>query len=216
MVKPTKATAVKSRVNDPDKTRADILSVAARHFAERGLSGARVDEIAEVTNTSKRMIYYYFESKQGLYQAVLERAYMGIRRIETEMDLDTLTPVEALTAIVRFTFDYQFEHPEFARLVSIENVHRAENLRQIPGIREHNAAVITQLSGLITRGVDCGQFRAGLDPVDLHWMISAFAIFNVSNDATFSYLYDRDGSLPEVHAERREVVTQAVLRWCQA
>jgi AcrR family transcriptional regulator len=216
MAKPAKAATAKTRVNDPEKTRADILTVASRHFAEHGLSGARVDEIAELTNTSKRMIYYYFESKQGLYQAVLERAYLGIRRIETDMDLDKMTALEALESIVRFTFDYHFEHQEFIRLVTIENIHRAENLRQIPGIREHNAAVITQLSQLVKRGEASGQFRQGIDPVELHWMISAFAVFNVSNDATFTYLYDHDGSKPDIHAARREMVTLAISRWCRA
>jgi len=215
MAKSSTIAPARSRVNDPEKTRADILAVATSHFAEKGLSGARVDEIAELTNTSKRMIYYYFESKQGLFLAVLERAYMGIRRIETEMDLDVLPASEALAAIVRFTFDYHFEHPEFARLVSIENIHKAENLRQIPGIRQHNAAAIEKLTGLLARGVQTGEFRQGLDPVQLHWMISAFAVFNVSNDATFSYLYDRDGSQPDVHLARREAVTETVLTWCR-
>jgi len=127
-----------------------------------------------------------------------------------------MSPIDAIAAIVRFTFDYHFNHPEFARLVSIENIHRAENLRQIDGIREHNAAAIAKLTGLLASGVKNGQFRPGLDPVELHWMISAFAVFNVTNDATFSYLYMRDGTDPAVHFARRETVTEAVLRWCRA
>ena len=204
------------RINDPEKTKADILAVATAHFAERGLSGARVDEIADLTNTSKRMIYYYFESKEGLYQAVLERAYKGIRRIETEMDLEATSPTEALTHIVDFTFEYHFRHPEFTRLVAIENVHRAQYIRAIPGLREHNAAVITTLQRLLDRGEQSGEFRAGLGAVQLHWVISAFAVFNVSNDATFSYLFDFDGANPEIHAQRKAAVIDAVLRWCRA
>ena len=63
----TKAAA--PRTNDPERTMADILEVATREFAEKGLAGARIDEIAEATRTSKRMIYYYFGSKEGLYIA---------------------------------------------------------------------------------------------------------------------------------------------------
>ena len=54
---------------------AEILSVATKEFADKGLAGARIDEIAAATRTSKRMIYYYFGNKDGLYVAVLEAAY---------------------------------------------------------------------------------------------------------------------------------------------
>ena len=53
---------------------ANILEVATREFSDKGLAGARIDEIAAATRTSKRMIYYYFGSKEGLYVAVLEEA----------------------------------------------------------------------------------------------------------------------------------------------
>jgi AcrR family transcriptional regulator len=78
-----KAAAAPSRTNDPEKTKQDILDVATHEFAAKGLSGARIDEIAERIRTSKRMIYYYFGSKEALYLAVLEDAYRRIRRIES-------------------------------------------------------------------------------------------------------------------------------------
>ena len=71
---------------DPDRTRKNILAVARREFAEHGLSGGRIDAIAAQMRTTKRMIYYYFGSKEGLYQAVLEQAYANIRNIEQELD----------------------------------------------------------------------------------------------------------------------------------
>src|ERR1700755_902533 len=80
----------RERRRDRERTRAEILEVATREFAEHGFSGARVDEIAEQTRTTKRMLYYYFESKEGLYVAVLERAYAGIRAAEQEIDVDDL------------------------------------------------------------------------------------------------------------------------------
>ena len=76
------------RTNDPDRTRRDIVEVATREFAQKGYSGARVDAIASRTRTSKRMIYYYFGSKEGLYLAVLEEAYSSIRRAEATLDLE--------------------------------------------------------------------------------------------------------------------------------
>ncbi|MCF5386877.1 TetR family transcriptional regulator, partial [Pseudomonas syringae] len=61
------AVASKGRKNNPEKTREDILQAAVAEFVAHGLSGARVDAIAERTKTSKRMIYYYFGSKEQLY-----------------------------------------------------------------------------------------------------------------------------------------------------
>jgi AcrR family transcriptional regulator len=211
-----KTAAKKSRTNDPARTRADILEVATRIFARDGFSGARVDEIAEQTDTSKRMIYYYFRDKEGLYCAVLERAYLGIRRLERELDTETIDPVEAIAAIAGFTFDYQAEHPEFARLVQVENIHGARHLQMMPNIRAHNAPVIAHLARLLQRGERSGAFRAGLDPVDLHWLMSALATFNVANEATFSYLYQQDGRTPDGRAHRRALIVDTVLRWCRA
>ena len=71
---------------------ADILEVATREFADKGLAGARIDQIAAATRTSKRMIYYYFESKEGLYVAVLEEAYRRMRAIEAGCISKTCRP----------------------------------------------------------------------------------------------------------------------------
>ena len=207
---------VSGRTNDPERTRANILDVASEHFAQHGLSGGRIDDIAEQTNTSKRMIYYYFGSKEKLYEAVLERAYLDMRRIELEIDIPGMDPVDALRQIVQFTIDHQHSHPWFGRLVAIENIHHGEFLKRIPGIREHNATIIHQLEKLIEKGVAEGKFRDGLDPVSLHWMISAFAIFNVVNDYTFSYLFPVPGTPQQIQAMRRQIAADAVVRWCQA
>ena len=91
------------RTNDPDRTMANILEVAKVEFAEKGLAGARIDEIAAATQTSKRMIYYYFGSKEGLYTAVLEASYREMRTHEAELNLDDLSPLEALRSLVAYT-----------------------------------------------------------------------------------------------------------------
>src|SRR6478609_11518220 len=106
-----------SRTNDPERVRRNIVDVATREFAERGYSGARVDEIAAKTATSKRMIYYYFRDKEGLYIAVLEEAYARIRQIERGLNLEGLAPADALRRLAEFTFDYQNANPDFVRIV---------------------------------------------------------------------------------------------------
>ena len=120
--------ATPRRVQDPEGVRRSILEIASAEFAANGLSGARVDEIAAKTSTSKRMIYYYFGDKEGLYRSVLEQAYARIRQIEATLNLSHLEPEDAIAALVGFTFDYQNANEDFIRLVMVENVHRGEHL----------------------------------------------------------------------------------------
>jgi AcrR family transcriptional regulator len=196
---------------EAERSIADIIAVATSEFAEKGLSGARIDEIAERTRTSKRMIYYYFKSKEGLYVAVLEEAYRKIRAIEAGLDLEHLPPRQALRALVAFTFDYQRANPDFIRLVMNENIHKGEYLKQSANIRALNAPAIDALRDIYRRGLEAGEFRPGLDPLDLHTSISALSFFNVSNQHTFSMIFDYDVTAEEHVARRRKNVEDMVL-----
>ena len=193
-----KTAAGPTRTNDPERTRADILAVAMREFAEHGLAGARIDVIAEAMRTSKRMIYYYFGSKEGLYVAVLEEAYRRMREIEADLHLDDLPPEDALRRLVGFTVDYQLAHPEFIRLVMNENMHRGEYLAQSEVIQQLNVPAIDGLRRVYERGLAAGVFRSGIDPVDLHMSISALSVFNVANRHTFSLIFRRELDTPEI------------------
>ena len=200
-----------ARRNDPDQTRQDILAVAAREFADQGLSGARVDAIAEQTKTSKRMIYYYFESKEGLYLAVLERAYQSIRSAEDELTLGELSPEAALRTMIGATFDYDENHPNFIRLVAIENIHRAEHMARSRSIAKLNVSVIRTLERILNEGFRLGIFLRRVSPVDLHMLISAFCFFRVSNQHTFRTIFDIDISDRVVRTRQRQMVIDAVI-----
>ena len=176
-------------VQDPEGVRQDILAAAVEEFAASGLSGGRVDNIAARTRTSKRMIYYYFGDKLGLYVRALEAAYLKVREGEAALDLQDFPPEEALARLVAFTFDHHRSHPEFIRMVMIENVHNAQNIARSEVIGGLNIAAIDKLRDICARGEAAGVFRPGLDPVVLHWQISAFSFFNVSNRPTFSALF---------------------------
>ncbi len=80
------------RIRDAARTKAEILDVATQEFSRAGFAGARVDEIAARTRTTKRMIYYYFGGKEQLFTAVLERAYSVIRMAEQEPGCRALGP----------------------------------------------------------------------------------------------------------------------------
>jgi AcrR family transcriptional regulator len=203
------------RTQDPEGVKRDILAVATTEFASNGFSGARVDEIAARTATSKRMIYYYFGSKRGLYLAVLEHAYSEIRKIEVGLNLAAVEPELAIKALVGYTFDYQTSHPEFPRLVMIENIHGAENLRNSKVMERINSRsqIIDTLQDIITRGQQAGKFRAGLDPIDLHMTMSALSFFQVANRATFSAIFNVDMVSPQALALRRAQVIDIVARY---
>ena len=196
-----------TRMQDPEGTQRNIIEVATAEFAEYGLAGARIDEIAAKTKSSKRMIYYYFGDKEGLYLRVLEAAYSKVRATEATLHLDDLEPVEALRKLVEFTFDHHNANEPFIRLVMIENIHHGEYLSRSKAIQALNVTAIDTISRLYARGVKSGVFRPGLDPIDLHWQISALCFFNVSNRATFSKIFSRDlGSKKALARLRRQTV----------
>ena len=200
-----------SRTNDPARTMAGILEVATAEFAAKGLSGARIDEIASITKTSKRMIYYYFDSKEGLYIAVLEEAYRRIRQIEQQLHLEDLAPEEALRKLVGFTVDYQWNNPDFVRLVMNENIHRGEFLAQSKTIQGLNIPVVHAVQQVYERGVEQGVFRANLDPLDLHMTMSALSFFNVSNHHTFSLIFKHSLTNPANYQARRESIIDTMV-----
>ncbi len=187
------------------------MAVAREEFAAHGLSGARVDAIAARTNTAKRMIYYYFGSKEGLYLAVLEAAYADIRRSEGDLHIEQLAPAEAIARLIDFTFEYDEAHPDFIRLVATENMHRASHIARSDAIKAQNRGVIVLLGHVIERGQREGVFRRDVDPLDIHLMISSFCFFRVSNRHTFGALFGRDMSDPEWMARQKRILTEAVL-----
>ncbi len=201
------------RINDPDRTMANILQVATAEFADKGLAGARIDEIAALTSTSKRMIYYYFGSKEGLYVAVLEEAYRRIRSIESELHLEDLPPEQALRTLVGFTVDYQLANPDFIRLVMNENMHRGEFISRSTTIQQLNIPVIHAVRDVYERGVATGVFRPDVDPVDLHMSISALCFFNVANQHTFGAIFKRSLDTPAATAQRRESIIEMIVRF---
>jgi AcrR family transcriptional regulator len=204
------------RKRNPERTREDILRAAQEEFASRGLSGARVDAIAARTRTTKRMIYYYFGSKKGLYEEVLARAYAGIREVESKIALEAADAREAMARLVGFTFDYHHQHPEFVRLVMIENIHHGSYVRTARILRDRNVPAITSLARILEAGRAQGVFRRAIDPLDLHLMISALSFYRVSNFYTFSANFAVDLADPAVTARHRTLVIEAILAFLES
>jgi len=136
-----------------------------------------------------------------------------LRASEAKLDTKGLPPVEALRQLVEFTFDHHHRHEDFIRLVMIENIHRAKYLKRSEVIRKINASAIDHIAAIYKEGVAKGVFRPGIDPVELHWLVSALCFFNVSNRATFSLIFGRDFGSEELLNRLRQNVVGAVLRF---
>ncbi|MER6941886.1 TetR/AcrR family transcriptional regulator [Nocardioides sp. NPDC127514] len=201
---------------DAERTRSELLDVATEIFSEQGYSGARVDEIAERTRTTKRMIYYYFGGKEGLFLAVLEAAYRRIRELEQSLHAGDLEPVDAIRRIAELTFDHHVNHPDFIRLVSVENIHRGRHLEKVESLRELGAPAATVLDEVLARGRASGELRADVDAIDVHMMISSYCVFQVANSATFGYLFGRDMLAPDVRERHRRILGDIVVGWLTA
>lgn len=214
-VKP-KTKTKKTRQQDPEGTKRNITEVAMREFVNRGLSGARIDEIAANTNTSKRMIYYYFGDKDRLYLHCLEEAYREIRDGEAALKLDHLTPKDALKQLVEYTFEHNNNHPNFVRMVMIENIHHGSFIDRSDIIQKLNATVVNDLEEIYLRGVEEGVFRKGIEAIDLHWHISALCFFNVSNRDTFTKIFEKNLNSDAEQAKLCQQVVAMIMRFVAA
>ncbi|GAB2655275.1 TetR/AcrR family transcriptional regulator [Saccharopolyspora gloriosae] len=204
------------RQRDAERTRAELLDVALAEFADKGYAGARVDEIAARTSTTKRMIYYYFGGKEQLYIAALERAYAAIRGIEQRLDVAHLDPVQAIRRVAESTFDHHESHPAFIRLVSIENIDHGRHLAksaELPGL---GTPALEVLTGILERGREAGLFRADVDALDVHMAISSFCFFRTANRHTFQAIFDRDMLAPDRREHYRRMIGDLVLSYLGA
>jgi len=197
---------------DADATQSRILVAAKKEFARHGLAGARVDEIAERSKANKRMIYHYFESKDGLFQRVLEEAYVDIRTAEQKLELDILPPREALETLVRFTWNYYLKNPEFLTLVNSANLHKARHLKTSEIVEQVSIRLVDMVGALLERGAASGEFRKGIDPVQLNITIAAIGYYYFTNRYTGAIIYQRDFMTPEALEERLRFNVETIVR----
>ena len=192
--RPTRAARPRkpARTRDAERTRGEILDAATTEFAAHGLGGTRVDEIAARAGVNKALLYHYYGNKEGLFVAVLERAYAGIREAESELELEHLDPPEAMEKLVAFTWDYFLAHPEFITLLNSENLHEARHLKASSQVRALHHPLVTRIREVLARGAERGEFRGDVDPVQLYVTIAGLGYFYLSNAHTLGTAFGRD------------------------
>ena len=192
-------------------TRQRILDAALGEFAEKGLAGARVDEIAARAGANKRMLYAHFGSKEELWLVVLERAYAAKRAEERAMAVEGLAPAEAMARLIAFNLRYTARHPEFVALLNQENLHRAAYLRRSEDVPALYSPLLEALRGVLARGEAAGVFRARVDAMQLYIDILALGHFYVANRHTLSTIFGAPLDTEAAIAAREAHIAEVVL-----
>jgi len=201
------------RKNDPEGLKKRIIASALTTFAEFGLQGARMEQIADSAETTKRMVVYHFGNKEQLYIAVLHHVYQQMRQHETGLDLAGMPPKQAMTRLAEASFDYHINHPDFMRLICSENLMRGRYISQAASIKALNQSALDVLDEILTRGKASGEFNHNVATVDVHRLISSICVHNVSNRYTFSSLFGNGESENQSIQRNRQLVVDATLRY---
>jgi TetR/AcrR family transcriptional regulator len=197
---------------DPAATRQKLLVAARREFADSGLAGARVDEIAARAGVNKQLVYHYFGDKDALYLAVLEWVYEEIRAHERELNLEGLPPEGAIRKLIESSFDHLAAHPDFIVLLNDENRGGARHVRGSRKLEAMHSPLVSMVSKILREGVKCGAFRRGIDPVHLYISIAGLSYFYFSNTPTLSAIFGKDLGSPTARRARRKHVVDLVMQ----
>jgi TetR/AcrR family transcriptional regulator len=197
---------------DPAGSRKKLLTAARREFADRGLAGARVDDIAARAGVNKQLVYHYFGDKDALYLAVLEWVYEEIREQERKLNLEGLPPEQAIRKLVASSFDHLAAHPDFIVLLNDENRGGARHVRHSRKLEAMHSPLVSLVSKILNQGVRAGTFRRGINPVHLYISIAGLSYFFFSNTPTLSAIFSKDLSTPAAKRARRRHVVDLVLQ----
>jgi AcrR family transcriptional regulator len=201
-------------MRDAARTKAAILREATREFADRGYASANLNDIASRTHATKRMIYFYFGSKEQLYAAVLEAAYDEIGDAEETLDLEHLDPVSAIRALAEASFDFHDSHRDFVRLVCAENVRQGTDGQFSPAVPPGKSGKATgAVAAILEAGRRQGVFHASASPIDIRMLISSFCFFRISNRNTFGALFSHDMTTPALRDHYRRMVGDVVVAY---
>ena len=195
---------------DAAATRQRILDAALEEFAAKGLDAARIEDIADQAGTNRRMAYYYFGSKEGLYLAALETSYIQLVEVEEAIDVEALGPVDAIEALVAAKFEHYVKYPHYIEFVKMENLYQARHLKTSQRIAEMRAPLISIIQRVLHRGEALGVWRPGVDPLDLYLSICALGFFVFSNRHTLGVIFDADVTSPKALSRRRALIVDMI------
>jgi AcrR family transcriptional regulator len=136
-----------------------IAAAAREEFAKRGFAGARVDQIARRAGVNKQLLFYYYHSKRGLFQAVLAQAAGELEGALAVLILPEGGPLERLRVVLQAQFEFLIRHPQLVVLLSQASRPGGGRTDVAPF-----APAIKRLVVLLAEGQGLGQVRDDLDP----------------------------------------------------
>jgi TetR/AcrR family transcriptional regulator len=197
------------RAQKSELTRSRILAAAESEFSDKGIYGARIDEIAATAKVNKRMIYEHFESKEGLYRAVLRGVYSKLAEYEESYYIDGLSPEVAISNLVYGSFRFLEANPSFVRILMWENLNGAKHLGE--EISEIKRPTIEYIKSQLLRGAKLGIFRDGIDEEQMVISIMNFEFSYFSNMHTLSGILGKDLSESGEIAKRAAFVADVII-----
>jgi len=179
-----------------------------------GFGGARVDRIAERSNLSKNMLYYYFKSKEGLFIAVLERMYQSLRDQQKDLSVRASDPLHAMEQLIYHTFHALKDNPNTILLMNEENKHRGKYIRKSDRMRDLYNPLVDTVSFILEKGHKDGIFRSGLDPTEMYLSLSSMCYHVLSNKYTLEIALNRDLSSAKAQNKWLDHVINIILLYC--
>jgi len=132
---------------------------------------------------------------------------------ETRLNLTRLPPVEAMVELVESTFDYHAAHPDFIRIICMENMQRGRYMQQSAYLRKVNRSALTLLEDILQRGQQKQLFSRSVNARDVHRLMSSFSFHYVANSYTFTLLFEEGADSQAQQAHYRAMAVQVVLRY---
>jgi TetR/AcrR family transcriptional regulator len=186
-----------------------ILLAAERIFAERGLAGARTDEITAAAHANKAMLYYYFGDKRRLHHAVLEHLFSQLRSTVQAAGPANGTPRDHLLAYVNGYFDFVSTHPNYPRLVQRIVMESGPELQWM--VEQFFRPFHRRLCRSIEEGIAAGEFRR-VDPSQTVITIIATTVFYFAAAPVLSRVLGRAALRPQAVAARKRAILEFLAR----
>jgi TetR/AcrR family transcriptional regulator len=190
------------KAKNPETARR-ILAAAEQIFAQRGLAGARTDEIAAAAHANKAMLYYYYGDKQRLYHAVIENLFSQLRNSILVSRPANGSPRGQLLAYVNGYFDFVSTHPNYPRIVQREVMQSGPQLQWI--VQKYFRPFHRRLSRAIEEGIAAGEIQP-VDPNNTVFSIIAITVFYFAAAPVVSRVLGRDALRPQAVAARKRAV----------
>jgi TetR/AcrR family transcriptional regulator len=180
-----------------------IVAAAASMFAEQGLAGARMDEIARAAKVNKALLYYYFRSKEELHRFVLETLLSQLRTRVWDLHAAKLPARKRLAAVIDNFFEFVRRHPNYPRLIQREMMSDGRNVEWI--VSEYYKPLHARLVALIEDGISSGEFRR-VDARNTALTVVSSMVFYFAAAPVLKRILGHDPLRPQEVARRRQAI----------